>query len=68
MTSTHNLPERNLQLLHSENGFYATFTAQADTDSNQQPESSKVSTLHTAPHGSIISLLLFAIATKKIIK
>jgi hypothetical protein len=29
-------------VLHSENGFYATFTAQADADSNQQPESSKV--------------------------
>jgi hypothetical protein len=32
----------NLQLLHSENGFYTTLTAQADADSNQQPESSKV--------------------------
>jgi hypothetical protein len=26
----------------SENGFYATLTAQADTDSNQQPGSSKI--------------------------
>jgi hypothetical protein len=42
MTSTHNLRGRNIQLLHSENGFYATLTAQADADSNQQPESSKV--------------------------
>jgi hypothetical protein len=42
VTSMYNLRGRNLQLLHSENGFYTTLTAQADADSNQQPESSKV--------------------------
>jgi hypothetical protein len=47
------LPGRNLQLLHSENGFYATLTAQADTDSNQQPEFLGQYAIHTAPHGSV---------------
>jgi hypothetical protein len=40
--STHNLQGRNLQLLHSENVFYATLTEQSDANSNQQPEGFKV--------------------------
>jgi hypothetical protein len=42
VTSTHNLRGMNLQLLHSENGFYAILTVQADADSNQQTASSKI--------------------------
>jgi hypothetical protein len=59
VTSTHNLRGRNLQLLHSENGFYATRTAQADADSNQQPESSNVrhATHSTTRLGNCIGLL-----------
>jgi hypothetical protein len=50
---THTLPGKNLKLLHSENGFYATLTAQADADSNQQTASQESNTLPIAPQGSV---------------
>jgi len=58
VTSTQTLRGRNLQLLQSENSFYATIAAQADADSNKQSDSPKVRhATHSAKRLFVLVLL-----------